>query len=87
MDHEWLFMKFHGRPHQGPVYDRMKLTRARFKYAQRSVEKNTLRAETLGSKLDTNHFRTGSTPLSNKVGETSGPDCIKGFKFMFEPNI
>ncbi len=25
--HEW---KFHGRPHQGPVYEIMKLTRARF---------------------------------------------------------
>ncbi len=42
--HEWTF---HGRPHQGLVYERMKLTRAWFKYAQRSVEKNqdTLRAE------------------------------------------
>ncbi len=44
--HEW---KFHGRPHQVPENERMKLTRARFKYAQRSVEKNqeTLSAESL----------------------------------------
>ncbi len=50
--HKW---KFHGRPHLGPVYERMKLTRARFKYPQRSIENNqdTLRAESLASKLET----------------------------------
>ncbi len=68
----------------------MKLTRARFQYAQRSVEKNRdrVRAEMLASTLDTgdvNTFRkdvkfinTGSTPLSNKVGETSGGKNIAG---------
>ncbi len=34
---EW---KFHGRPHQCPVYEGLKLTRSRLKYTQRSVEKN-----------------------------------------------
>ncbi len=85
--YEW---KFHGRPHQGPVYERMKLTRFRFKYAQRRVEGNqdTLRAECLASKLDTcvvktfwkevKFINTGSTPLSNMVGETFGGKTIAG---------
>ncbi len=39
-------LKFYGRPHQDPVYLRMMLTRAGYKYAQRGVENNqdTLRA-------------------------------------------
>ncbi len=77
-------MKVSWQATPSPVYERMKLTRARFKYAQRSVGKNqdTLRAESLASKLDTGDgktywkevkfINTGSTPLSNKVGETSG---------------
>ncbi len=68
----------------------MKLTRARFKYAQRSVKKNqdTLRGESVASKRDTGDVKTfltefkiintGSTLLSNKVGETSGGKNIAG---------
>ncbi len=72
---EVRLITFHGRPHQGPAYERIKLTRARFKYAQKSVENNqdTLRAESLASKLETGDVKTfwkeiklintGSTPL------------------------
>ncbi len=68
----------------------MKRTRARFIYAQRSVERNQniLRAESLAAKLDTGDVKTfwkqvkfintGSTPLSNKVGEPSGGNNIAG---------
>ncbi len=68
----------------------MTLTRAWFKYAQRSVEKNqdTLRAEYLASKLDKGDVKTfwgevklintWSIPLSNKVGEPSGGKNIAG---------
>ena len=58
----YIIWNSYNRPRSGPVHELMKRTRARFKYAQRLVQKNQdmLRADALAKKLssgDANVFR------------------------------
>ena len=78
----------YNKPRSGPVHEIMKITRARFKYAQRLVGKNeeALRADALANKLNSGNvkcfwktvksYNSGVVKNSNQIENVSGTDNI-----------
>ena len=86
----YIIWNSYNRPRSGPVHELMKRTRARFKYAQRLVQKNEdmLRADALAKKLSSGDARcfwknvkncnSGTVDNSNQIENASGTENILG---------